>query len=208
MLRPLFQRTMQFKAGQDVLKLFEQFRKNLKVNRSGRNMEPEEKSAVQKQLKREYYDGLLRDLLNKKAYKLAQIIYGEKTREKFEADIKDQIIGMQIFSSQQKMEEYKELYAGLLQSDSQFEIDQQVCEEIGQTLQKFKNDEYQRDVLDMCDQLQYKILDNDITMTSNLFDNLVRQYTEAQSWSKIKSLVDSAKHNNCDPNPRIVGYLK
>ena len=115
---------------------------------------------------------------------------------------------MQIFSSQQKMEEYKELYAGLLQSDSQFEIDQQVCEEIGQTLQKFKNDEYQRDVLDMCDQLQYKILDNDITMTSNLFDNLVRQYTEAQSWSKIKSLVDSAKHNNCDPNPRIVGYLK
>lgn len=32
MVRPLFKRTMTYKSAQDVLKLFEQFRKNLKLN--------------------------------------------------------------------------------------------------------------------------------------------------------------------------------
>ena len=34
MVRPMFQRVMKYKAAQDVLKLFEQFRKNLKLNKS------------------------------------------------------------------------------------------------------------------------------------------------------------------------------
>jgi len=38
MVQPLFLRAMQFKTAQDVLKLFEQFRKNLKLNRAGKAM--------------------------------------------------------------------------------------------------------------------------------------------------------------------------
>ena len=37
-----------------------------------------------KELKKEFYDGLIRDLLDKKAYQLAQVIYSEKKRERFE----------------------------------------------------------------------------------------------------------------------------
>lgn len=59
---------MQFKTAQDVLKLFEQFRKNLKINRAGSKMSQIEKAAVLKDLKKEFYDGLMDDLLKKEAY--------------------------------------------------------------------------------------------------------------------------------------------
>jgi len=39
--------------------------------------------------KREFYDGLLKDLIAKKAFDLGQIVYSEKQREKFEQTISD-----------------------------------------------------------------------------------------------------------------------
>lgn len=65
--------------------------------------------------KRDFYDGLLRDLLNQQAYALAQIVYSEKIREKFEATVADQLIGLEIFASQRKLEEFTELYNKLLE---------------------------------------------------------------------------------------------
>lgn len=38
LIRPIFQRNMNTKSGNDVLKLFEQFRKNIKLNRSSRHL--------------------------------------------------------------------------------------------------------------------------------------------------------------------------
>ena len=84
MVRPLFQRAMKFKTAQDVLKLFEQFRKNLKLNQSSKKLDAGEKSKKLRNLKKDFYDGLIKDLLQREGYQLAQIIYGEKKREKFE----------------------------------------------------------------------------------------------------------------------------
>lgn len=63
MVRPMFQRVMKYKAAQDVLKLFEQFRKNLKLNKSTKSWEPKAKSEKLKELQKDFYDGLIRDLL-------------------------------------------------------------------------------------------------------------------------------------------------
>jgi hypothetical protein len=82
-------RNMNNKSGSDVLKLFEQFRKNIKLNKSHKNLSSTEKSDLLKAKKREFYDGILRDLLIKKAYSLAQIVYSEKMREKFDITIED-----------------------------------------------------------------------------------------------------------------------
>jgi len=38
-MRPLFLRTIKNKTGNDVLKLFEQFRKNIKLNKTNEKME-------------------------------------------------------------------------------------------------------------------------------------------------------------------------
>lgn len=68
MVQPLFLRAMQYKTGQDVLKLFEQFRKNIKLNRAGKTMEQADRSALLKKIKKEFYDGLMQDLLKKGAF--------------------------------------------------------------------------------------------------------------------------------------------
>ena len=142
MLQPFFHRAMKYKSGQDVLKLFEQFRKNLKLNKSNISLTTEEKNAKLKGIKKEFYDGLIGDLLQKDAYKLAQIIYSEKKRDKFKATINDHLIGLKIFSSQMKLEEYKEIFNELCQEESEFTFDKRMAEEIAATLLKFKTDEH------------------------------------------------------------------
>jgi hypothetical protein len=42
-----------------------------------------------KEIKRELYDGLIKDLMEVKAYGLSEIIYNEKLREKFPVNLKD-----------------------------------------------------------------------------------------------------------------------
>jgi len=71
MVRPLFQRAMKYKTPQDVLKLFEQFRKNLKLNKSSKTWDPSTKELQKKTLKKEFYDGLIQDVCDSKAYALA-----------------------------------------------------------------------------------------------------------------------------------------
>lgn len=63
-------------------------------------------------------------------------------------------------------------------------------------------------MLDMCDSLQHRILENDIPISSQLFENLITQYAETQSWNKINALLSRCTHINCDPNQRMVSYLK
>ena len=89
MLRPLLLRTIKNKKANDVLQLFEQIRKNIKLNKSNDQLEESEKAEKLKKLKIDFYNGLLKDLLDVKSYQLAQIIYSEKMREKFEVSVED-----------------------------------------------------------------------------------------------------------------------
>jgi hypothetical protein len=90
---------MNLKTGNEVLQLFEQIRKNIKLNRSAKNLPANEKSDLLQAKKRDFYDGLLKDLIQLKAYSLAQIVYSEKMREKFDPTVQDQLTGLEIFAS-------------------------------------------------------------------------------------------------------------
>lgn len=98
-MRPIFLRNMNLKTGNEVLQLFEQIRKNIKLNRSAKNLSANEKSDLLQAKKRDFYDGLLKDLIQLKAYSLAQIVYSEKMREKFDPTVQDQLTGLEIFAS-------------------------------------------------------------------------------------------------------------
>ena len=60
----------------------------------------------------------------------------------------------------------------------------------------------------MCDSLRFTIFEKNIPMSSKLFESMVTQYTETQSWAKVSDLLSSVNHSNCDPNQRIASYLK
>lgn len=60
----------------------------------------------------------------------------------------------------------------------------------------------------MCDSLQFRLFEANIPITSKLFDCLVTQYTESQSWNKLNQLIGKCNIQNCDASPKIVSYLK
>ena len=82
-------------------------------------------------------------------------------------------MGLEIFSAQFKIEEYKEIFHELIREDSAYTLDQHVCEQIGGSLLKFQSDEHQNAMLDMCDSLQFKIFEKNIPLSSKLFESLV-----------------------------------
>ena len=50
------------------------------------------------------------DLIDKQAFKLALVTYDEKEREKFPVTIADRIFGIKIYSSQLKLDEFREIF--------------------------------------------------------------------------------------------------
>ncbi len=60
-----------------------------------------------KELKRDFFDGMIRDLMKNKCYELSEIVMAEKIKEKFDKTVNDEIIGPNIYAAQNKFNEYK-----------------------------------------------------------------------------------------------------
>jgi hypothetical protein len=101
MVQPLVLRTILHQSGNDVLKLFEQVKKNIQLNKSKSH------PRSLKEIKREFFDGMINDLMKYKCYELSEIVMAEKIKEKFEKTVTDEIIGLNIYASQNKFTEYK-----------------------------------------------------------------------------------------------------
>jgi len=140
LLRPLFIRTIQNKTGQEVLKLFEQFRKTLKLNASWKDNSPTEKSEALRNIKIEVYDGLIKDLLAVHAHQLSQVIYNEKMKEKYTMTMGDHLTGMEIYAVQKMLPEYQTKFKEVFVANTDgFPIDQSICEEMARMLQYFNS---------------------------------------------------------------------
>jgi hypothetical protein len=73
-----------------------------------------------------------------KAYQLAQIVYNEKLKERYDATMKDQLVGMEILSVQTMLPEFQAKFKEVfLQNTTGATIDQSVCEEMARMLQYF-----------------------------------------------------------------------
>jgi uncharacterized protein YeeX (DUF496 family) len=209
LLRPIFQRSIRNKTGQEVLKLFEQFRKNLKLNQSWKDKDQAERNNKLRELKCEIYDGLIQDLLSVEAHQLAQVIYTEKMKEKFDMTIGDHLTGMEIFAVQKLLPDFQAKFKEVFLTNAEgLEINLFVCEEMARMLQYFNSQDNQDARLEMMEQIYLKLRDESIKMSASLFDSLVFVYTEGQQWQSLKSLLEWANSNNCDPEQKTVQFLK
>ena len=128
-------------------------------------------------------------------------------REKYEITVTDHLTGLEIFAVQRKLIEYQQKFKEITTND-QIKVDQQVCEELGRTLQYFDNETEKQARLEMMEALQTKIMIEKIMLSSKLFDSLVYVYTESQQWSKVNVLLANSSLENCQPNNKTVGFLK
>lgn len=96
----MFIRTIKYKGGQEVMKLFEQIRKNINLNK--KNIKSDDKANLHKSIRKEFYDGLISDLMNNKSYELSEIVMAEKLKEKFSETVNDELLGLNIYAAQGK----------------------------------------------------------------------------------------------------------
>lgn len=146
MIRPFVIRVMKNKGGPELVKFFEQLRKNIKLNKSWDRKDVGVKSTMTKKLRKDFYDGLIHDLMENESFTLAEIVMAEKMKEKFDVTENDQIIGLNIYAAQTKFPEYKEKF-DLFMNEEEFEVSQKTMTILGQTLMKFDTDEFKNDRL-------------------------------------------------------------
>ncbi len=212
LVRPIFLRNLSMKTGNEVLQLFEQIRKNIKLNKSTKALTQPEKQELLQAKKRGFYDGLLKDLIKTQAYGLAQIVYSEKMREKFESNIEDQLTGLEIFASQKKIDEFTELYSKLVSdvptTPTTTILTQSVSETIARNLMLFDNEKEKQRRLEMAERLLKRTMESSIVLSARLFDSLVFVFTESQQWRQLIEMLTGINSRNCAPEVKTLNYLK
>lgn len=126
---------------------------------------------------------MLQDLISKRAFPLAQIVYSEKLREKFEITAGDNIIGMRIFSAQKKLPEFTDLYNKILnmsekEGDEASKVTLEMFEQVSTDLVQFNNEKEKMQRLEMTEKLEKKIIDLGLDLTGKTIDSCVYVYTE------------------------------
>lgn len=106
MCRPFVVRILKSKGGPELIKFFEQLRKNIAMNASWTGKNSAEKAAELRRIRKEFFDGLIFDLMQNQSYTLAEIVMAEKLKEKFSVTVNDELIGLNIFAAQKKMADY------------------------------------------------------------------------------------------------------
>jgi len=98
------------KGMNEILKNFELCKKSLKVNKNIQGREIEDEKAFEDNLREEFYDGILQDLLRNHKYEISKIVYGERMKETFKFSEKTKLLGLETFASMQMEEQFEEIF--------------------------------------------------------------------------------------------------
>lgn len=98
------------KGMNEILKNFELCKKSLKINNCIQGREIEDEKAFEDNLREEFYDGILQDLLRNHKYEISKIVYGERMKETFKFSEKTKLLGLETFASMQMEEQFEEIF--------------------------------------------------------------------------------------------------
>ena len=161
-----------------------------------------------KDLKRDFFDGMIRDLMNNKCYELSEIVMAEKIKEKFDKTVNDEIIGLNIYAAQNKFNEYKGQFEILSGQDSQYPFDSMISQELGKTLISFTEDLQKSDKLMLAHQLIRNMKTNQVVYTESLFHNVCMIFVDAQQWEEVSKFLRSLGTSSCQPNMKTIRHLR
>eukprot|EP00351_Strombidinopsis_sp_SopsisLIS2011_P000230 CAMPEP_0116871124 /NCGR_PEP_ID=MMETSP0463-20121206/1343_1 /TAXON_ID=181622 /ORGANISM="Strombidinopsis sp, Strain SopsisLIS2011" /LENGTH=116 /DNA_ID=CAMNT_0004508969 /DNA_START=3254 /DNA_END=3604 /DNA_ORIENTATION=+ len=107
------------------------------------------------------------------------------------------------------MNEYKEKFYAMVEDSKKDNISMDMAEILGKTLVKFDNDDQKPVRIQMAEQLEKKIVYNEVKISAKFLDNLIYIYTESQQWSRIKDLLMSRTSENTEkPSSDTISYMK
>lgn len=118
--------------------------------------------------------------MENKSYELSEIVMAEKLKEKFgETTVNDELIGLNIYAAQKKFTEFRHKFDLFISDESEFEFNNKIASELGNTLKQFDTDEYKNDRLQMTEKIVKRIKQKELCFDSVLFQNAMFVYTES-----------------------------
>ena len=180
LIRPLLLRIIKNRGGQETIKFFEQLRKNIQLNKSWKSRTIEERAVELRRIRKEFFDGLIQDLMANRSYQLSEIVMAEKLKEKFDITKNDEIMSLKIYSAQLKFDEYKEKFDLFINAtDGEYKPDVEVCRELSSTLMLFDTDKFKEDRQAMTEQLNEVMRNGLIVYEGDILQNIIYVYTES-----------------------------
>lgn len=180
MCRPVVNRILKHKGGPELVKFFEQIRKNivLNANKAWNDVPVAEKNTELKRVRKEFFDGLIGDLVQNESYALSEIVMAEKLKEKFVVTAEDELIAVKIYAAQKKMEEYLEKF-NLFFDDDGFKVDDDSVKVLSSTLVKFEDDKHKNDRLMLASKLQRHMRNELLPFDGDVLHDLVYVFAES-----------------------------
>lgn len=121
-------------------------------------------------------------------------------------------MGLEIFASQRKIDEFTELYGKLVSdqptSPTTTLLTQSVSETVARNLMLFDNEKEKQRRLEMAERLLKRTMESSIVLSARLFDSLVFVFTESQQWRQLIEMLTSINPRNCAPEVKTLNYLK
>lgn len=94
-IKPFFIRALNFKKGKDILELFELIKGKMILNKKNSQLPDEEQKELLTSIQTDFYRKLINELLDRKAFTVADIIYTEYQTQIPQNDPND-LLGMKI----------------------------------------------------------------------------------------------------------------
>lgn len=160
-----------------MLKLFEQIWVDLKLTISQSELPKAEQKFLIGNIRKEFYCGLIEDLIEYQGFDVAQIVYTELLNSHLKLNSVDRIIGLKISALQLKMDEFEPLFLDIL---TMGDLTPGGAESMGELLLKFEIDADKQKAVNLAINLQEAMREGETNMLPTLFDSLARVYCENQ----------------------------
>lgn len=108
-VKPFFIRALNFKKGQDILELFEIIKGKLVLNKGNDKLPFDERNEILRNIKTTFYRSLIQELLARKAFSIADIIYIDYKNQIPQIDPND-LLGVKISCLKRDMTTFEDLF--------------------------------------------------------------------------------------------------
>lgn len=163
-------------------------------------------------IRKDFFDGLIKDLMANETYTLAEVVMDEKNKEKFPQSLEDELLSIKIYAKLLKMAEYREKFLLFFDTDqgpAQHELTPNLTTVLAKTLLNFEFDEFKNDKLMLTERLNRKMQNELIPYNADVFHSICHVYVESQQWEDVSEfLKNQTGSRKCMPNLKTVKYLK
>lgn len=147
--------------------------------------------------------------MTNESYTLAEIVMAEKSKEKFATTVNDELLAINIYAAQKKMDQYLEKFNVFFEGSEEFKADSDVVRVLAKTLVNFEEDKHKNDRLMLATKLQRQMRNTLVKFDGDVLHSLVYVFSESQQWEQVAELLKAlAESDLCEPHRKTLKMVR